>query len=81
MEKTLKSKEKSGLSFMSQNIGLGGLALILTAGLIYYGKPENIFVLTTRYMGDPVMLSSVLAVIGVLSALLGYVLRRIYLCS
>ena len=74
----MKNQEKSGLGFITQNLGLGGLALILTAGLIYLGRPENIFVLTSRYMGDPVMLSSVLAVVGVLSASLGYALRRKY---
>ena len=74
----MKNHENSGLDFLSRNLGLGGLALILTAGLIYYGKPENIFVLTTRYIGDPLALSSVLAIIGVLSAALGYALRRIY---
>ena len=74
----MKNHEKSGLSFISRNLGLGGLALILTAGLLHFGRPENIFVLTTRYMGDPVMLSGVLAVIGVLSASLGYAIRRKY---
>lgn len=74
----MKNHKKSGSSFMSRNLGLGGLALILTAGLIYLGGPENIFVLTTRYMSDPVKLSRVLAVVGVISASLGYALRRKY---
>ena len=72
----MKNHEKSGLSFMSRNLGLGGLALILTAGLIMYGRPENVYVLTTRYMGDLVTLSSVLAVTGILSTSLGYIMRR-----
>jgi len=65
------------LDYVARNLRNGGVAIILTAMYLMAARPRNILVLLTPYSGDPVILGSVLVVIGVLSTTLGYALRRI----
>lgn len=74
--KTMKNTMERGFAFVSRNLRYGGIALILTAALISIGNPSEIIVLLAPYSGDPTMLSSVLAMMGVLSTMFGYALKR-----
>lgn len=74
--KTMKNTMERGFAFVSRNLRYGGIALILTATLISIGNPSEIIVLLAPYSGDPTMLSSVLAMMGVLSTMFGYALKR-----
>ena len=74
--KTMKNMIERGFAFVSRNLRYGGIALILTAALISIGNPSEIIVLLAPYSGDPTMLSSILAMMGVLSTMFGYALKR-----
>ena len=74
--KTMKNTIERGFAFVSSNLRYGGIALILTAALISIGNPSEIIVLLAPYSGDPTMLSSILAMMGVLSTMFGYALKR-----
>ena len=74
--KTMKNTMERGFAFVSRNLRYGGIALILTAALISIGNPSEIIVLLGPYSGEPTMLSSVLAMMGVLSTMFGYALKR-----
>jgi len=74
--KTMKIKIERGFAFVSRNLRYGGIALVLTAALIATGKPSEIIVLMAPYGGDPIMLSSILGIMGVLSTMFGYALKR-----
>ena len=66
-----------GVAYVSRNLRYEGAALTLTAAFIAVVRPSKIFFLLAPYRGDPVMLSGFLVVMGVLSTMLGYALRRI----
>jgi hypothetical protein len=53
----------------------GGLALMLTAGLIAWTTPEKVMIFFTPYNGSMYLLSKTLAIIGGLTASLGYLTR------
>ncbi len=74
--KTMKNIIERGFAFVSRNLRYGGIALTLTAALIAFAKPGEIIILLTPYSGDPMMLSSILVMMGVLSTMLGYALKR-----
>ena len=65
------------LDYVARNLRNGGVAIIVTAMYLMAARPSKILVLLTPYSGDPVVLGSVLVVIGVLSTTLGYALRRL----
>ena len=73
--KTVKNTIERGFAFVSRNLRYGGIALILTAAIIAVARPEEIIVLLTPYSGEPMMLSSILVMMGVLSSILGYALK------
>ena len=72
--KMMKNRIENG--FVSRNLMLGGIALVLTAVLIAAGNPREIIVILTPYRGNPMMLSIILAMMGVLSTTFGYALKR-----
>jgi hypothetical protein len=74
--KTVKNTIERGFAYISRNLRYGGLALTLTAAFIATARPSRIIVLLTPYGGDPVVLSGVLVMMGVLSSMLGYAIKR-----
>jgi hypothetical protein len=74
--KTVKNTIERGFAYISRNLRYGGLALTLTAAFIATARPSRIIVLLTPYSGDPVVLSGVLVMMGVLSSMLGYAIKR-----
>ena len=74
--KTMKNTIERGFAFVSRNLRYGGIALVLTAALIATGKPSEIIVFLVPYGGDPILLSSILGMMGVLSTMFGYALKR-----
>jgi hypothetical protein len=74
--KTMKNKIDRGFAFVSRNFRYVGIALVLTTALIATGKPSEIIALLAPYRGDPIVLSSILGMMGVLSTLFGYALKR-----
>ena len=74
--KTMKNKITKGTAYVSRNLRYGGLALTLTAAFIATARPSRIIVLLTPYSGDLLVLSGVLVLMGVLSSMLGYAIKR-----
>ena len=74
--KTMKNKIERGFAYVSRNLRYGGIALILTAVLITVGNPREVIVMLSPYSGDPMILSSILVMMGVLSTMFGYALKR-----
>lgn len=74
--KTMKNMIERGFAYVSRNLRYGGIALTLIAALVAVAKPSEIIILLTPYGGDPMMLSSILVMMGVLSTMLGYALKR-----
>ena len=74
--KTRKNMIERGFAYVSRNLRYGGIALTLTAALIAAARPSEINVLLTPYSGEPMMLSSILVMMGVLSSILDYALKR-----
>lgn len=72
----MKDVEKT-LVYLARNMTYGGVVVIITALYLVAAEPRNILVLWSPYNGDRVLLSGVLVLLGSLSALLGYALRRI----
>lgn len=73
--KKMKNMRNRGISCLSRNLQLGGIALALTSGLVAIAKPENITILFAPFTGNPLVLGRVLFLMGSLTALLGYALR------
>ena len=74
--KTMKNMIERGFASVSRNLRYGGIALTLTAALIAATRPHRIIVLLTPYSGDSMMLSIILVMMGALSMMLGYALKR-----
>ena len=71
-----KSRSRSISVFLARNLMWGGIALVLTAGLIAFGNPSAVTLFTTRYFGNSLSLSIVLVVIGILTSGFGYSLKK-----
>ncbi len=69
-------KKKGMMSFASGNLMWGGVALVLTAIFIATGNPKNLIVFMTPYSGNQVVFSKILAMMGCLASMLGYVIRK-----
>ena len=57
---------------LAGNLMWGGIALVLTAGLIAFGNPSTVTLFASIYDGNHLALSGALAVIGIISSTLGY---------
>lgn len=66
---------KSIRKYASSGLLLGGVALMLTAGLITLTNPVKVILFMTTYTGSLSRLCNGLSIIGVISASLGYALR------
>ena len=69
-------KKKGLKKYVKANLMWGGILITLTGVFIALGKPNNIFILTKTFTGNPTILFEVLTAIGSLTALLGYTLKE-----
>ena len=68
------------LVYASRNLQFFGVAMVLTAVFVFTWKPSKIILFFTPYTGDLDILCGALVIIGGLSSILGYALKRWSIC-
>jgi hypothetical protein len=71
-----KMKKNTKRTFFSTNLIWIGIAFILTSALIFILKPYSIVLFMSLYIGNQILLSKALTLIGCLSTTIGYMSKQ-----
>jgi hypothetical protein len=67
----LKKHEKPRL--VANSLRWIGIALLMTSVIIFVAKPSNITIFIAPYIGNKILLSKILSILGCLSTATGYI--------